>query len=1243
MQVGSKITCLLSCNKEVSKTALNFLQCSVIHNDKPVDISMDSSQLKFEFSLLFNGEYHVTAQLYGQHVLGSPLTLPVAASALPGLLQLGYGVGGGTEFNLDEGSECVAKWTEDMVWYRARVDKVEGDMLEVTFLDYGNKEVVDKSHVARTALNIPEGEDVDDFVTKLGDKTSLLDRKHCMKFSIGEVVIAKWAEDNVWYNGEIIKLNMDDGKTAEVCFTDYGNTEEVEIMNIVKTKKEIPMKDDVDENVLKTAMKSNDESVNDCLRVGNTIKRDVDETKASDKCPQVGSIVVAKWMEDEVWYNAKVESITGEGYNVVFIDYGNPAIVKPEHILRSALDIPDNDCIDECVALGDTKSLVLDKSCRWSEGCACIAQWSEDHVWYNAAVDRDLGSGQYEVTFTDYGNKAVVAADKIVASTSDIPQDQVEMIDECVINNQNDVKEELKPEQKTLVNTKCNDSLKLNATDDSSQITIGKSNNPIDSESSQRLSSFSNLSGGSKCFACWSEDDVWYNAQIEKEEAPGVYVVTFTDYGNQETATADRIVFKVDEIPVDQRDMLDENVTVQTISDERVTQGKITAEVMSSEKQQVAKGESVIARWDEDGVWYNAVIENVAEDGRIEVTFTDYGNSTIVSREDMVSHAGDIPTDQTEMIDECVKIDKVPGENLVSHAEVEVPLSRIDEAMAYLKWDIKEERRAGEAGEKTNIFSRYKDLEKSSFLFKLNEALSQIIKMDDKEETKLLNLLKNFEKSPLMFSLTVEKEVIFVIGTGTLFEAARGNSKEREKVRRKGVSKWLNKLARIFKDDGIQNLVYNLGSISNSEKEARKIENSLDLESFTLFHPVDEDVVPPEAKDCFDRMLGEEEKVDWAGAIESSNTRRCPGPSPAVSLWPRLRRRYGSGKDKPQKAKHFQASGKYLKQFLKDLSFTCLLQNNRCAARILKYNEDQWEKDKDIIVATITESLTTWPFISFDDEGCGRWYQLGFYGESGWQVLLFDAFFPQEMMVVLEDDRSIVTGKNIHDDLAYILPNGGFGYNAVDLGVWTRDLQFHEHSKNGLKVLFQRSVGIDTEKLCSKKKDVETLKKYGYVRAGNWNTSEIDSRQILYMSSDVSLPGTVVFDIIIAIVLEVGVQVLDEKFNSFREFIWPYVENVIDRTWDNRKQSDWYEVPVTERSLLNNNAALRLSVPNFFSFEEEESESEKVLRRERFAMNIVINARMESYEKRLPQFMRHPISRGDKHLAEVREVEEMWN
>merc|ERR1719233_2803696 len=156
------------------------------------------------------------------------------------------------------------------------------------------------------------------------------------------------------------------------------------------------------------------------------------------------------------------------------------------------------------------------------------------------------------------------------------------------------------------------------------------------------------------------DENVGYNASIEREEAPGVYLVTFTDYGNQESVTADRIVFKAVEIPVEQRDMIDENVNVQSgeISEEMVRQGDVgvmSPKVMAAEKEQLTEGMSVIARWDEDCVWYNAVIENVYEDGRVQVIFTDYGNTAIVSRENIVGDARDIPGDQTEMIDECVR------------------------------------------------------------------------------------------------------------------------------------------------------------------------------------------------------------------------------------------------------------------------------------------------------------------------------------------------------------------------------------------------------------------------------------------------------------------------------------------------------------------------------------------------------------------------------------------------------------
>ena len=33
-----------------------------------------------------------------------------------------------------------------------------------------------------------------------------------------------------------------------------------------------------------------------------------------------------------------------------------------------------------------------------------------------------------------------------------------------------------------------------------------------------------------------------------------------------------------------------------------------------------------------------------------------------------------------------------------------------------------------------------------------------------------------------------------------------------------------------------------------------------------------------------------------------------------------------------------------------------------------------------------------------------------------------------------------------------------------------------------------------------------------YLKTGNWNRRELDSRQLLYMAADVTLPGTVAFD-----------------------------------------------------------------------------------------------------------------------------------
>ncbi|XP_078495054.1 staphylococcal nuclease domain-containing protein 1 [Ciona intestinalis] len=46
------------------------------------------------------------------------------------------------------GEFCVARFTEDDMWYRARVEKVDKDKLHVHYIDYGNKEIIPSNRVA---------------------------------------------------------------------------------------------------------------------------------------------------------------------------------------------------------------------------------------------------------------------------------------------------------------------------------------------------------------------------------------------------------------------------------------------------------------------------------------------------------------------------------------------------------------------------------------------------------------------------------------------------------------------------------------------------------------------------------------------------------------------------------------------------------------------------------------------------------------------------------------------------------------------------------------------------------------------------------------------------------------------------------------------------------------------------------------------------------------------------------------
>jgi len=67
-----------------------------------------------------------------------------------------------------------------------------------------------------------------------------------MAIAVGDMMFAKWSEDDVWYNAKILGVHSDH---LEVEFVDYGNIDEVSLFHVAKYVQDIPREEIIDENV----------------------------------------------------------------------------------------------------------------------------------------------------------------------------------------------------------------------------------------------------------------------------------------------------------------------------------------------------------------------------------------------------------------------------------------------------------------------------------------------------------------------------------------------------------------------------------------------------------------------------------------------------------------------------------------------------------------------------------------------------------------------------------------------------------------------------------------------------------------------------------------------------------------------------------------------------------------------------------------------------------------------------------
>ena len=484
-------------------------------------------------------------------------------------------------------------------------------------MDYGNSDKVKPAEIVSNVNDIMEGEDLDECVDQgpcqdPGGVTAPAPEK---KFTVGQILVARWSEDNVWYRAKILEVTGQG--SIQVVFTDYGNEAKVEEKNIVLCGADIPAEEEdfVDEFV--EGFKSSTEAAKDqkapeekkeeaVKKVENQgvkpeeAKEPSKENQPGDQIkeapgeiltvsltgdtlpPQfaVGDLVVARWSTvdedgvdgDDVWYNGRVEGVSEQGYRVLFVDYGNLSLVERKNLVKTPHDIPKGDLIDELVettvqeAKKEKEAVAAEPAVTPAAGgdfsvdTECFAKWTEDEVWYNAKVEKVLQDGTFQVLFLDYGNSEVAPRSNILLNWAEIPKG--DEIDENVIEpSTNTLSKDIGTSEPPPAET--------------TRVVNISSEPPREIPEVCKKLEEPELVAGQICLAKWDDDEVWYRAKVTKTSEANVEVV-FSDYGNSAILVRERIVLSYRDIPAKDvaEEMIDENVEVKLEVESAVKAGK---------------------------------------------------------------------------------------------------------------------------------------------------------------------------------------------------------------------------------------------------------------------------------------------------------------------------------------------------------------------------------------------------------------------------------------------------------------------------------------------------------------------------------------------------------------------------------------------------------------------------------------------------------------------------------------------
>nr|XP_029720118.1 LOW QUALITY PROTEIN: maternal protein tudor [Aedes albopictus] len=245
--------------------------------------------------------------------------LQIISQALPGL----------KDFSVDR--YCIAPYSADDLWYRAKIIDSHDDLI-IQFVDYGNTDVI-------TSSKKHELKDVNDDLMKFK-----IYAKQC-SLLVAPAAGKSWSEEasSILRDLEFVDVQF----LVECRGVNYINlkcndrdlAEELITKNLAERMQYVPS----EQRCFTSHIESIEEFYLQLERDINPLDVMADymakfEEFASVPNPAVGSIYVAEFPDDSLWYRAKIlQILDGPAFEVFFIDYGNTSVVTNVRQLEESI------------------------------------------------------------------------------------------------------------------------------------------------------------------------------------------------------------------------------------------------------------------------------------------------------------------------------------------------------------------------------------------------------------------------------------------------------------------------------------------------------------------------------------------------------------------------------------------------------------------------------------------------------------------------------------------------------------------------------------------------------------------------------------------------------------------------------------------------------------------------------------------------------------------------------------------